>query len=272
MIHKGNIRPEGAPTISFSPRAGRKKEKSQKFLISEFETTYEPQLQLAGYRYTWEPIAGTPHGWAKWVEPLTEPSSDTWSVRYNETQQSLWLDEEVQAEMMRVFTDPAGRAKFRGDVDAAVRGERTYTDDDGTSKVLNLTSVTDTAKAAGFDADTLDKLVADLSAGVEFRIVSTPVLTRSLILPEDASLAEFFENTGFLFKKYQLIRDHPTIPDQVIEVIPDSEDGAGDAVGTGFWLKKQPEAIQQDDGPWKVDCEFWYAERIARMLEKYVVA
>ena len=187
-------------------------------------------------------------------------------VRYMETQQSIWLDPDVQKEMDENLGNAQQRANFRYDIEAGCRGERTYTDENGLAQQLDLDKVVRTVIAAGFDKTVLNNLVSDLSAGVEYIVVSTPVLARSVIIPEDAVFEDYTSNIGDLFKLPELLRDEPAMHPSVQDFVQ------LEAFASGYWLKKQPEIIQQEDGRWKVDYEYWYSDRIAKTLEKRVVA
>lgn len=288
------------PTIHWDPREGRQVAHSKRIAKTSL-ATWEGDLQSAGLAYSVEPEGTGPDVILRWSAPVVTVV-DNWSVRFNEIQQSLWLNDEVAVEMAK-FTDPAGKANFKADIEAILRGERTWTDEDGAFHQLDLETIYDTVEAYGIETDIFNDLVKDLAAGVEAELISVPVLQLSRIFPAFARgtvpsqprltdailygpttptpppttrpLSPLFTNVDKLFSTERLIIEEPTLPAELqIEMAAltvDARTRAG-TTAAGYWLKKAPEGDQLADGRWHYRLEYWFTERLGLFAQRKIVA
>jgi len=295
----GVVDPDDFPAIAWNPREGRHVEYSRSLLRSNV-TALEALLQTRGFAYSVTPTSGA-KALVKWSAPFQQVV-ENWTPRFNETQQSLWLDDAVRAEMAKL-TDLQGRADFKADLESVLAGERTYTDETGLHEIT-IASVKATVVAFGFSATVFDKLVKDLVSGVENTLpVSTPVLQLSRVFPSftsgsnpptpylsssvtdgpypaavidySALLLSMFANINFLYTTEQLIAIEPTMPVElkaVYRAITAAASAGPEGTTPGYWLKKAPEGDQLEDGRWHFRVEYWFAERIGELASARLLA
>jgi hypothetical protein len=288
------------PTIHWDPREGRQVAHSKRVPKSDL-ASWENALQASGLAYSVDPEGTSPDAMLHWSAPVVTVV-DNWSVRFNEVQQSLWLNDEV-AEQMAKLTDPAGKANFKADIEAILRGERTWTDDTGTIHPLDLATIFATVSAFGIETAIFDDLVKDLAAGVEAELISVPVLQLSRIFPAFARgivpnqpllpdailygpttvvpppttrpLAPLFTNADRIYSTVTLLTEEPTIPAELqVEMAAltiDAQLRAG-TTAAGYWLKKAPEGDQLADGRWHYRLEYWFAERLGLFAQRKIVS
>jgi hypothetical protein len=285
------------PSIHWNPREGRLLQFS-KLVLRSAVVAEEALLQARGFAYTVEP-AGPANALIRWTAP-PQVIVETWAERFNEQQQSLWLDDAVRL-VMDKFTDLTGRANFKADVEAVLAGARTYQDDDNVAQPLTLELIYASALAAyptltEDDFITLDLLVEDLANGVESSLpVSAPVLQLSRVFPSftegtnpptpylpdallagpvaettidyNGALAELFGDINRIYTTAQLFAAFPTIPVRMQAIYQAITDEATERLGetAGFWLKKAPEGDELEDGRRHYRTEFWYAERLGNL-------
>lgn len=288
------------PTINWDPREGRQVQHSKRVPKTEL-ASWENALQAAGLAYSVDPEGTSPDALLHWAAPVATVV-DNWSVRFNEIQQSLWLNDEVAVEMAKL-TDPAGKANFKADIEAILRGERTWTDDAGIIHPLDLETIFATVSAFGIETAIFDDLVKDIAAGVEAELTSVPVLQLSRIFPAFARgtvpnqplltdailygpaavvpppttrpLEPLFTNVNHLYTTVGLLTEEPTIPAELqVEMAAltvDAQLRAG-TTAAGYWLKKAPEGDQLADGRWHYRLEYWFAERLGLFAQRKIVA
>lgn len=287
------------PTIHWDPREGRQVAHSKRVPKLDL-ATWENALQASGLAYSVDPEGTSPDALLHWAAPVVTVV-DNWSVRFNEIQQSLWLNDEV-AEQMAKLTDPAGKANFKADIEAILRGERTWTDDTGTIHPLDLATIYATVAAFGIETAIFEDLVKDLAAGVEAELISVPVLQLSRIFPAflrgitpsqplltnsilygpttvvapatTRPLSPLFTNVDRLYSTARLLVEEPTIPAELqVEMAAltvDAQTRAG-TTAAGYWLKKAPEGDQLADGRWHYRLEYWFAERLGLFAQRKIV-
>ena len=298
----GVVDPDDFPSIAWNPREGRHVEYSRSLLRSNV-TALEALLQTRGFAYSVTPTSGA-KAMVKWSAPFQQVV-ENWTPRFNETQQSLWLDAAVRTEMAKI-TDIQLRAQFRADIEAVLAGEKTYTDSNGALQPLSFDIIFNNGNLpAGLDRDVFeDKLFPDLIAGVANTLpVSTPVLQLSRVFPSftvgsnpptpylssgvtdgpypaavidySALLLSMFANINFIYTTEQLIAIEPTMPVElkaVYRAITAAASAGPEGATPGYWLKKAPEGDQLEDGRWHFRVEYWFAERIGELASARLLA
>lgn len=275
MVIKGTVTQSLTPGVSWSPRGGRLEEARVQILHTDL-AAYETTAQAAGYEYRYEPIGSSPMGVFSYKRPqasqIDEDLSDTWAVRYITEQRDIWLDDLVVAQMATIATADA-RARFKGDIDAMLRGERSRPeeyDSAGTmtrdSYYLTTADIIEQAGKTGDPAFTAmtNALVDDLSNGVTSQFVSTPALVRSSVRPASTSLQPVFSYINNLCTTAGLLAYETTIPSNLAAALTGT-------LSAYYWLMQAPTMEQQEDGRWRYQREYWGVPRIANLLTDRIV-
>ena len=275
MVIKGTVTQSLTPGVSWSPRGGRLEEARVQILHANL-AIYESTAQAAGYEYRYEPIGNSPMGVFSYKRPqetqADEDLSDIWAVRYITEQRDIWLDDLVVAQMATIATADA-RARFKGDIEAMLRGERSRPEEYDSAGTMTRDSYYLTTAAiiaeAGKEGDTAftemtEALVDDLSAGATSQFVSTPALVRSVVRPAGTTLQPVFSYINQLCTTASLLAYETTIPSNLASALSGN-------LPNYYWLMQAPTVEQQEDGRWRYQREYWGVPRIANLLTDRIV-
>ncbi len=225
-------------------------------------------LRAAGIRYQVEApedggfqvISGY-YGAAE-TQPTNEAISDMWDLEGEDLELAIWEHWKWTAICSYADVDTKAEyvAKVRAWIEALARGERTWTDDDGTTLVLSQAEIIDNATVllnlTGHTDELawLKLLIQDFQSGVEAFPQSRWVLRRTMTVAEGTVIRLDLTNIGRVFTTAVLIADNSIDPDIQADL------------PTGYWVKRTPKKLNVGSGKYTLQYEWWFAEEYSHFV------
>ena len=266
---------EGAaelPSVStWDPRTGDSLERRWKGRPTAIDGI-EAQLRAAGIPFRREvmPNGGyniiTAIYGAAETQPAGEPLADLWDLVGNDLEKSIWLCDDVRAELKKMasgldVTRLAGLARLRADCEALARGDAitydTQTGEQGTLTVEQwldgiTTYITPTYAQGNLNALNplvFKKLLRSLSQGVEAFVVSQYVLRHRQVIAKGSTIKPSTANINKVYTNTLDMMDVEAVPNDLPFDLPE-----------GVWLKKTPTRDQVAGDKWQITQEWWHAD------------
>lgn len=226
-------------------------------------------LRGAGIRYQVEQpedgsyaIINGYYGAAETQDP-GQAISDVWDLEGEDPEKAIW--EHPRWIRLTQFADDDTRAEYvakvRTWIENLARGERTWTDDDGTVIVLNQSEILENA-AILFNLTVgqqeylwLKWLIQDFVSGVEAWPTSRWVLRRTLTVSEGTTIRMDRRNVGNVSTTQELAAMNPIDPEILF-----------DLPTTGWWVKRTPKKLNVGSGKYTIMYEWWHADDYSRFV------
>jgi hypothetical protein len=240
----------GALPISYDydPVKGVTKREPWKGTQTELESLV-PGLRALGYKFRLEPDNDSPL-WSLIVEQPDVDPVETWTLKGNDLEKSLWEHQDVVGWWEQQGTLLDERAKNRKCVEDYVTGggrdspSKTKADFDAL-----------VAASGGADNSVFAKIAQELVRGHESYVVSQWILRHTITvgwMPYGSKLV-LSRNTGKVFRSTAAMVIRETVP---VDLLPYE-------LPEGEWLKRSPDGDQSGTLKWRIDHEYWWAEKWA---------
>lgn len=231
-------------------------------------------LRAAGVRYqieqaddgSYATISGY-YGASETQDPAL-PISDVWDLEGEDVERSIW--EHWKWVRLSMFAADDVRAdytsKIRTWIESLARGERTWTDDDGTvipltqSEILENASILLGLSSGQQEYIWLKLLIQDYVRGVEAWPSSRWVLRRTLSVSESTTIRMDNRNIGNVATLAEVNALSPIDPRILV-----------DCPQTGYWIKRTPKKLNVGSGKYSLLYEWWWADDYSHFVYDYAV-